>query len=86
MQLINNKKKTVKSKGRGVKFKYHTEIIPYDNLFKNFIKIVCGIYFIFLKSMGGQKLSLNLVGPGQGQRPPVFLFYTIYIGFKTYYI
>ena len=27
--------------------------------------------------MGGRKHSLNLVGPGQGQRPPVF-FYTTY--------
>ena len=27
--------------------------------------------------MGGQKRSLNLVGPGQGQRPPV-LFYSTY--------
>ena len=29
--------------------------------------------------MGGRKYSLNLVGPGQGQRPPVFLYYTIYM-------
>ena len=42
------------------------------------MKIICGIYFI-LKSMGGQKRSLNLVGPGQGQRPPVFLYYTTYM-------
>ena len=42
------------------------------------MKNVCGIYFI-LKSMGGQKRSLNLIGPGQGQRPPVFLYYTIYM-------
>ena len=28
--------------------------------------------------MGGRKHSLNLIGPGQGQRPPVF-FNTIYI-------
>ena len=36
MQLINNKKykNTIKSKRRGVKFKYHTEIIPYNNLLK----------------------------------------------------
>ena len=26
--------------------------------------------------MGGRKHSLNLIGPGQGQSPPVF-FYTI---------
>ena len=36
-------------------------------------------YFFLLKPMGGRKRSLNLVGPGQGQRPPVFLFYTIHI-------
>ena len=34
--------------------------------------------------MGGRKRSLNLVGPGQGQRPPVF-FYTTYI-FENIYI
>ena len=47
------------------------------------MKIVCGTYFILLKSIGGQKRSLNLVGPGQGQRPPVFLFYTIYNRFEN---
>ena len=36
MQLINTEKKTVKSKGRGVKFKYHTKIILYNNLLKRF--------------------------------------------------
>ena len=34
--------------------------------------------------MGGRKYSLNLVGPGQGQRPPVF-FYTTY-NFENKYI
>ena len=33
--------------------------------------------------MGGLKRSLNLVGPGQGQRPLVFLFYTIYNRFEN---
>ena len=33
----------------------------------------------FLKPMGGRKRFLNLIGLGQGQRPPVFLYYTIYI-------
>ena len=32
--------------------------------------------------MGGRKHSLNLIGPGRDQRPPVF-FYTIYIAFKN---
>ena len=40
------------------------------------------VFTLLLKSMGGRKRSLNLVGPGQGQRPPVFLFYTIYLVFK----
>ena len=31
--------------------------------------------------MGDRKHSLNLIGPGRDQRPPVF-FYTIYIDFK----
>ena len=30
-----------------------------------------------IKPMGGRKHSLNFVGLGQGQRPPVF-FYTMY--------
>ena len=32
---------------------------------------------LILKLMGGRKHSLNLIGPGQSQRPPVF-FYNIY--------
>ena len=34
--------------------------------------------------MGGRKHSLNFVGPGQSQRPPVF-FYTTY-NFENIYI
>ena len=30
-----------------------------------------------LKLLDGRKLSLNLIGPGRGQRPPVF-FYSMY--------
>ena len=41
------------------------------------MKIVCGT--LILKPIGGRKHSLNLVEPGQGQRPPVFLYYTIYM-------
>ena len=40
------------------------------------------VFTLLLKPMGSRKRSLNLVGPGQGQRPPVFLFYTIYLVFK----
>ena len=36
-----------------------------------------------LKLRGGQNHSLNLIGSGQGQRPPVF-FYTTYRFLKQY--
>ena len=35
------------------------------------------LYFIFENQWAVENHSLNLVGPGQGQRPPVF-FYTMY--------
>ena len=44
-----------------------------------------GLWFLnfYLKFMGGQNHSLNLIGPRQGQRPPVF-FYTTYRFLKQY--
>ena len=40
------------------------------------MKIVCGVNFYIKKLMDGQKHSLNLIGPGRGQRPPVFFYNT----------
>ena len=34
------------------------------------------LYFIFKSNWAVENHSLNLVGPGRGQRPPVF-FYTV---------
>ena len=42
-----------------------------------YLKIRLWFLNFHLKLMGGQNHSLNLIGPGQGQRPPVF-FYTTY--------
>ena len=41
------------------------------------MKTVYGDNFYIQKLMGSQKHSLNLIGLGRGQRPPVF-FYTTY--------
>ena len=47
------------------------------NLFKTQRNCLWLLNIYYEKTMGGRKHSLNLVGPGQGQRPPVF-FYTVY--------
>ena len=44
------------------------------------MKTVCGLYnkfSIYIRAV--ENHSLNLIGPGQGQRPPVFLFHIILI-------
>ena len=49
----------------------------------NLLKLIRKLYaiikktFIMKRQWAVEKYSLNLVGPGQGQRPPVF-FYTTY--------
>ena len=53
-----------------------------NNIAYKYFKTFENLFVAFtlpLKSMDGRKRSLNLIGPGRGQRPPVFLFYNIYI-------
>ena len=56
--------------------------MSYRSHIKHFMKIVCGINIILKRFMGGRNHSLNLIGSGQGQRPPIF-FYTTYRFLKT---
>ena len=56
-----------------------SQIKYYYKLYQSFKTLENRLWYLIcvLNQWAVEKHSLNLVGSGQGQRPPVFLFHTI---------